>query len=381
MSSSPSSQEMDKVSQMIRLSKIINNSVETGRNPLDTAGLDTSDEEWLSENQQFSDYIFDEWKSKMSSKMSSKKKENKTLKKSPAHTYPYPEEFLKKDGKLKASNKKKRLLWLKQYKLDQLKPSVEPEPEQSRLDQGQLDFLSGISDQEPEPELQISDIEGITLNKPNFERDLPIGLNEHFNEQLLDEYVFDNKGRMLTHETCIKLRNYCELFPRKCFLEKEFLEKYTRICKLIAKTSLYIDAFYKRVDDSNMTSLIKYAESGPSGAQVWRSKLRSTNTTAYTIIKDRIPSSQMPNVSKEILINVLGNMRELSGGVVKKRIGLWGDEVPQFRENWRMFIVMLKKRPDLFKEFVQKWREGMATQTTRKPKQIEEIIRRFIKNL
>ena len=68
MSSSPSSQEMDKVSQMIRLSKIINNSVETGRNPLDTAGLDTSDEEWLSENQQFSDYIFDEWKSKMSSK-------------------------------------------------------------------------------------------------------------------------------------------------------------------------------------------------------------------------------------------------------------------------------------------------------------------------
>mgnify|MGYP006157230971 FL=1 len=380
MSSSPPSQEMDKVNQMIRLSKIINNSVETGRNPLDTAGLDTSDEEWLSENQQFSDYIFDEWKSKMSSK-----KENKTLKKSPAHTYPYPEEFLKKDGKLKASNKKKRLLWLKQYKLDQLKPSIEkepePEPEQSRLDQGQLDFLSGISDQEPEPELQISDIEGITLNKPNFERDLPIGLNEHFNEQLLDEYVFDNKGRMLTNETCIKLRNYCELFPRKCFLEKEFLEKYTRICKLIAKTSLYIDAFYKRVDDSNMTSLIKYAESGPSGAQVWRSKLRSTNTTAYTIIMDRIPSSQMPNVSKEILINVLGNMRELSGGVVKKRIGLWGDEVPQFRENWRMFIVMLKKRPDLFKEFVQRWREGMATQTTRKPKQIEEIIRRFIKNL
>ncbi len=52
---------------------------------------------------------------------------------------------------------------------------------------------------------------------------------------------------------------------------------------------------------------------------------------------DRIPSSQMPNVSKEILINVLGNMRELSGGVVKKRIGLWGDEVPQFRENWRNF--------------------------------------------
>ena len=253
----------------------------------------------------------------------------------------------------------------------------EPEPEQSRLDQGQLDFLSGISDQE----LQISDIEGITLNKPNFERDLPIGLNEQFNEQVLDEYVFDNKGRMLTHETCIKLRNYCELFPRKCYLEKEFLEKYTRICKLIAKTSLYIDAFYKRVDDSNMTSLIKYAESGPSGAQVWRSKLRSTNTTAYTIIMDRIPSSQMPNVSKEILINVLGNMRELSGGVVKKRIGLWGDEVPQFRENWKMFIVMLKKRPDLFEEFVQKWREGMATQTTRKPKQIEEIIRRFIKNL
>ena len=29
---------------------------------------------------------------------------------------------------------------------------------------------------------------------------------------------------------------------------------------------------------------------------------------------------------------------------------------------------------------IQLWREGMATQTNRKPKQIEEIIRRFIKN-
>ena len=38
--------------------------LQTGRNPLDTAGMDSSDEDWLGQNSEWEDYIMDEWKNK-----------------------------------------------------------------------------------------------------------------------------------------------------------------------------------------------------------------------------------------------------------------------------------------------------------------------------
>ena len=45
------------------------------------------------------------------------------------------------------------------------------------------------------------------------------------------------------------------------------------------------------------------------------------------------------------------------------------------------FVGELAEDENLMEAMVQMWREGMTTQTDRKPKQIEEIIRRFIRNL
>ena len=52
-----------------------------------------------------------------------------------------------------------------------------------------------------------------------------------------------------------------------------------------------------------------------------------------------------------------------------------------FRNNIIDFITALANNRNLMEIMIQMWREGMATQTDIKPKQIEEIIRRFIRNL
>ena len=52
--SSPSVDDMDRADSIIMWS------VNTGRDPFDTAGIDTSDEEWMYENPEWHDYIQDE---------------------------------------------------------------------------------------------------------------------------------------------------------------------------------------------------------------------------------------------------------------------------------------------------------------------------------
>jgi len=49
--------------KMRRSEQIAKDSFEVGRNPLDTAGLDTDDEEWLHENPDCEDYIMEVWSS------------------------------------------------------------------------------------------------------------------------------------------------------------------------------------------------------------------------------------------------------------------------------------------------------------------------------
>ena len=54
----------DKGCKVKRAEQIAEDSFSVGRNPLDTAGLDTDDEEWLGENPEYEDYILQVWKEK-----------------------------------------------------------------------------------------------------------------------------------------------------------------------------------------------------------------------------------------------------------------------------------------------------------------------------
>ena len=206
-------------------------------------------------------------------------------------------------------------------------------------------------------------------------------LSPDIHEKILDEYVFDNNGRILTHESCKKMRDYCELNPRKCYLEKEFLEKYVRICRMIAKTSLYVDAFYDRTIDLNLKDL-KY---GPSDSQAWRNDRYGTLAKLDLVIREKIPKSQMPEDAKEILISVIENIPRLSGGIKQVFQDRYhrreSSKIRVFKNNLTRFVEELAKDPELMELMISEWRERMAILTDRKPKRIEEIIRRFIKNL
>jgi cullin 1 len=53
-----------KTMKMIRSEQIAEDAFNAGRNPLDTAGMDTDDEVWLSKNQDYEDYIMEVWSNK-----------------------------------------------------------------------------------------------------------------------------------------------------------------------------------------------------------------------------------------------------------------------------------------------------------------------------
>ena len=61
---------------MQRADKIVAWALQTGRNPLDTAGMDSEDEVWIGENPEWEDYIEGEWNDKKNQK--SKPKPNDT---------------------------------------------------------------------------------------------------------------------------------------------------------------------------------------------------------------------------------------------------------------------------------------------------------------
>ena len=189
---------------------------------------------------------------------------------------------------------------------------------------------------------------------------MPIEFDDYF----LDFYVFDNKGRVLTHEACTKMKDYCAVFPRRCYLESDFLEKYIKTCIIISKTALFMDNLYNGVKNTSTP--------WTSGAGIANLKKTSINKT----IEKWIPKSQMPIEAKHMLIDIIMMIPELTGGTY---IDFRGHHVTNI--TFYNFIGIIKANRPLFEEIIQMWREKMATSNFKKPIQIEYIIRRFIKAL
>ena len=165
---------------------------------------------------------------------------------------------------------------------------------------------------------------------------------------------------------------------------------------MIYKTSLYVDAFYDRIPINTNYTIDKetgmwicnlkeeYFKKGPPGAPDWR-KLAPKGFLSHNldpinkIIEDKISNYQMPVNVKYILIDVIKDIPKLSGGYNQHIYQNFGKYI--FGNNIFKFVRALADNRNLMEMMIQLWREGMAIQTNRKPKQIEEIIRRFIKNL
>ena len=73
---------------MQRADKIVTWALQTGRNPLDTAGMDSEDEEWIGENPEWEDYIEGEWNDKKQKPKPKPKSKSKTKSKHPFWSKP-----------------------------------------------------------------------------------------------------------------------------------------------------------------------------------------------------------------------------------------------------------------------------------------------------
>ena len=62
-------------------------------------------------------------------------------------------------------------------------------------------------------------------------------------EQLIFKFLVGSNDYP-TIEDCIRLKEYCELFPKTCYLNKEFLEEKIHVCREVVKTNNAIKRFF-----------------------------------------------------------------------------------------------------------------------------------------
>ena len=123
--------------------------------------------------------------------------------------------------------------------------------------------------------------------------------------------------------------------------------------------------------------LIFYLNHGPSNSDPWRQVGNVNEHPLFgepvslkinNIISRDIPKQQMPFDAKEILINVIGSIPMLSGGVQVANYQMTRMGNTQlFRNDIRAFVRVLAENRDLMELMVQMWREGMARKTKTKP--------------
>jgi len=69
--------------------------------------------------------------------------------------------------------------------------------------------------------------------KPKF-HDLPSDIQK----VLEDMIIWDGKDPKLNYKNCKKLQDYCEINPRKCYLDKKFLKEFVKPCQKLKKMKL-----------------------------------------------------------------------------------------------------------------------------------------------
>ena len=91
------------------------------------------------------------------------------------------------------------------------------------------------------------------ITRPIMEPDVPLQLEDiypEFDDQLERKYVWetdifnqDFTPENLDYDNCRRLQDYCELFPKKCYLNRDYLERLVKPCQEVKKTQLLINKF------------------------------------------------------------------------------------------------------------------------------------------
>lgn len=202
---------------MDRANAIVDWSVKTGRDPFDTAGIDTSDEEWMGQNPNWNDYIESEVIERNLNKQKTKPTA-KTAKKSTTK-YEYPPEYLKKDGTLKKAYKKKAAQYRKTHSQTRTRSkSRSPDKVEQTQNSNIAKFINDLREFESPDNSSVEDI-GLYDMPPDIDN------------KLLDELVFQgDTDRRMNIERCRRLREFCTLYPRTCAFDEDFKKKYVEPC-------------------------------------------------------------------------------------------------------------------------------------------------------
>jgi len=106
-------------------------------------------------------------------------------------------------------------------------------------------FLTGIEEDthssnfEPEPE---------PANEVAANEEFPLGTGaEHWLPEETEKELYNSivgTSDYPTIEDCIRLKEYCVLFPKTCYLNKKFLEEKVHVCQEVVKTNNDINRFF-----------------------------------------------------------------------------------------------------------------------------------------
>lgn len=268
------------------------------------------------------------------------------------------------------------------------KPQPEPELEPQPEPQQDLSFSAMPSPHPNSVEAmrrkQLANRPTVDPNKFSFkEGNLPQDIIGYY----INNFALD-KNDVVNEEICKRIQETCELFPRTCYLNRDFLEKYIRRCQIIAKTGLYrqrildtpmIDVVgdpRKREWKMNYDNIIpqRYFVQDGDWKTHWRSNKYGFPSTSYEITRvlDLIPKTQMNPKAKQAFLRVFdslfrplqirGNTRQL---------------VDQ-RRSYNYMVQDLYNNPEKLELFIQMWRSELEKEKM-KPKQIEYTIQRFLK--
>ena len=162
----------------------------------------------------------------------------------------------KKQKKKKKKKKKKRYYGgtltaqqLRHKRLDYLGIPRSDTSDSSNTRRLKEHFLTGIQEETQssnlEPEPQPEPANEVVANEVAEEFPLGSRVQEWMPEEIEDVFYKFIVGTSdyPTIEDCIRLKEYCQLFPRTCYLNKKFLKEKVHVCREIVRTNNDLNSF------------------------------------------------------------------------------------------------------------------------------------------
>lgn len=162
-------------------------------------------------------------------------------------------------------------------------------------DRDRVNFLGDL--RENEPEIFRSIINSRIPTNPNPNPNPLLSLYPEFDNQLERTYVWEAPDMFdedyipnnLTYENCRRLQDYCELYPKKCYLNRNYLQRFVRPCQSLKK--IHVDRIKEENKRNDLTYLffdtLNFVDENLTGREE-RSLLQNLFTNTHYNLDSRL---------------------------------------------------------------------------------------------